>query len=81
MTVSRGLGIVQRRLIAVFESNPQKRFSVKDLAELVYPGEILERKHEVAILRAMKAINGLDKIRAGRWSTGGWHYIFSVHTD
>ncbi len=81
MIVSRGLGIVQQRLIAVFESNPQKHFSVKELAKLVYPDETLERKHEVAILRATKALGDLDKLRVGRWGTSGWHYVVSVRTD
>jgi hypothetical protein len=51
--VSRGLGIVQRRLIAALNESG-RRFRVKELAETAFPGEPIERKHEVSVRRALR---------------------------
>ena len=59
--MSRGAGVVQRRLIAAFEVEPGRRFKVKELAEIVFPGEPVERKHEVSVRRALNNLPGTVK--------------------
>ncbi len=76
--MSRGSGIVQRRLIAAFKSNPAKHFTVEDLAKLVYPDETFARKHAVAIRRALRALENLHRCRAGSSGAKGWHHVFGV---
>ena len=58
--MSRGLGVVQRRLIAAFQDQPCRRFTVEELAEIAFPSELIERKHEVSARRALKNLVGLD---------------------
>lgn len=51
--MSRGLGVVQRRLIAALQAEPSRWFTVLDLAEVVY-GEPVERKHLEAVRRVLR---------------------------
>ena len=75
--MSRGPGIVQRRLIAAFQSEPTRHFTVEQLAEIVFPGEQIERKHAVSVRRALKKLPGLDLyvITANKPGTHGWRYV------
>jgi hypothetical protein len=43
--MSRGAGTVQRRLIAGLDELG-RRYAVRELAEIAFPGEPIERKHE-----------------------------------
>jgi hypothetical protein len=74
--MSRGLGTVQRRLIAALDE-PGRRYAVRELAELAFPGELIERKHEVSVRRALKNLAGLDLhfSRAGESCARGWRYL------
>jgi hypothetical protein len=74
--MSRGPGIVQRRLIAAIQGEPGRLFTVKELAEIAFPGEPIERKHEVTVLRALKNLPGLELhwYKAGKSRTRGWRY-------
>ena len=74
--MSRGAGVVQRRLIAAFPIEPGRRFTVEELAEIAFPGEPVERKHEVSVRRALKNLPGLDLhfYPAGTSGTRGWRY-------
>ena len=78
--MSRGPGIVQRRLIAAFHSEPTQRFTVEQLAEIVFPGEQIERKHAASVRRALKNLPGLDLqvIRASEPRTHGWRYFVGL---
>ena len=67
--MSRGRGIVQRRLIEAIQGEPCRLFAVEELAEIAFPGELVERKHAVSVRRALKSLPGLDLYRAGRSST------------
>ncbi len=58
--MSRGPGIVQRRLIAAFQCEPTQHFTVEQLAEIAFPGEQIERKHAVSVRRALKDLPGLN---------------------
>ena len=75
--MSRGLGVVQRRLIAALQAEPKRLFTVEELAEIAFPGEPIERKHWVSVRRALKNLPGLDPhlYRAGKSSTRGWRYV------
>jgi hypothetical protein len=43
---------VQRRLIAALDESG-RRFTVEELAEIAFPGELIERKHEVSVRWAL----------------------------
>jgi hypothetical protein len=74
--MSRGVGIVQRRLIAALDE-PRRRFTVEELAEIAFPGEVIERKHEVSVRRALKNLAGSDLnfCKAGESCARGWRYL------
>jgi hypothetical protein len=75
--MSRGLGIVQRRLVAAFQLQPTPRVTVKQLAEVVFPAEQIERKHLVSVRRALKNLPGVDLhvCRIARSGAHGWCYV------
>ena len=75
--VSRGLGVVQRRLIAAFESEPTRHFTIRELAELAFPGTPIERKHEVSVRRTVRNLPDLNLhfCRAGKFGAHGWRYV------
>lgn len=81
--MSRGPGIVQRRIMAAFEDQPAKRFTVEELCELAYPGEAIERKHKESVRRALNKIvpdAGLWKSRAVLPDGFGWRHIVGRQT-
>jgi hypothetical protein len=49
--MSRGLGVVQRRLMAALDELG-RRFAVEELAGIAFPGEPIERVHLVSVRRA-----------------------------
>jgi hypothetical protein len=57
--MSRGPGVVQRRLIAAFQVETGRR-TVKEFAEIAFPGETIERKHLVSVRRALKNLPDLN---------------------
>jgi hypothetical protein len=73
--MSRGPGVIQRRLIAAFHE-PGRRFTVEELAEIAFPGEPLERKHAVSVRRALKKLPSIDLHfhKAGKTRARGWRY-------
>ena len=75
--MSRGPGIVQRGLIAAFQSELTRRFTIRELAKIVFPSEEVERKHEVAVRRAIRNLPGLNLhfCRAGEYGARGWRYV------
>jgi hypothetical protein len=74
--MSRGAGIVQRRLIAALDELGY-RFTVEELAEIAFPGEPIERKHLVSVRRALENLPGLKLhfYNAGKSGTRGWRYL------
>ena len=50
--MSRGAGNVQRSLIAAFQGELRRPFTVEKLAEIAFPGEPIERKHLMSVRRA-----------------------------
>jgi hypothetical protein len=67
-------------LIAAFQSKPTGRFTVEQLAEIVFPGEPIERKHLVSVCRALKNLPDLNLClcRARRPRAHGWHYVVGL---
>jgi hypothetical protein len=74
--MSRGLGTVQRNLIAALNESG-RRFTIEELAEIAFPGELIERKHEVSVRRALNNLRGPDLhfSKAGENCARGWHYL------
>jgi hypothetical protein len=54
--MSKGPGRVERIVEAAFAADPDNAFTVEDLCDKVYPGEVIAKKHRVAVLRAAKQI-------------------------
>ena len=52
--MSAGPGHVMRTIEAAVEADPEGAFTIKDLSRLAYPGEEIEKKHRVAVIRAMR---------------------------
>jgi hypothetical protein len=74
--MSRGLGVVQRRLVAALDELG-RRFAVEELAEIAFPGEPIERMHLVSVRRALQNLPGfrLHFHKAGKSGTRGWRYL------
>jgi hypothetical protein len=54
--MSKGPGRVERIIEAVFAAEPDNAFTIEDLCDRVYPGEPIEKKHRVSVLRAAKQV-------------------------
>ena len=55
--MSRGPGRIERAIEAAFDAEPDNAFNIEDLCERVYHGlNRVEKKHRVAVLRAMRAV-------------------------
>jgi hypothetical protein len=56
--VSRGLGHVQRGILALIESNPDSAWSMPELCRHLYPAfypaAVIEKRHRVAVGRAIR---------------------------
>ena len=79
--MSKGLGHVQRAVIATFAAEPGSRFTVGELAALVYPGQPIEKKHTEAVnrvLRNLAAEIGLHRCRVSPSSRHGWHHRWGL---
>jgi hypothetical protein len=62
--MSRGLGHVQRAIVAYFEAEPDSAFLLSELCERIYPRvNRVEKKHRIAVARAAKAIKTLDHMK------------------
>src|SRR5260370_37211150 len=52
--MNKGPGRVEKIIEAVFAAEPDNAFTIEDLCDRVYPGELIEKKHRVSVLRAAK---------------------------
>jgi hypothetical protein len=64
--MSRGKGHVQSSLEAALAASPHATFTVEELARLVYPGVTVEKRHLVAVSRAINSMKRSD-IWPGEW--------------
>ncbi|MHB2165644.1 hypothetical protein [Alsobacter sp. R-9] len=62
--MSRGPGRVQRAILALFSETPKAILSTAELCAAVY-GTTPDKRHRVAVLRALRACEGLDLRHAG----------------
>jgi len=51
--MSRGHGRVERAIRALLDEHPTHTLETDDFAEHCYPGVTIEKKHRVAVLRAL----------------------------
>lgn len=73
--MSKGRGIIQRRILAATEAEPSRVFTVETLAAVVYAGEPIKEKHLSSVRRALRTLPELWKGRSGNYGRkGGWHY-------
>src|SRR5215831_297787 len=62
--MSRGYGIIQRAIVAVFEAEPDNGLLLSELCERVYRGiNRIEKKHRVAVARAAYRIPWLAHMK------------------
>jgi hypothetical protein len=79
--MSRGLGRVQRLIVAMFTGNPGAVFSVADLGMVAYPGvNQVEKRHRVAVLRAAEHAADACGWRASRGASIEFYNPFSTRS-
>jgi hypothetical protein len=73
--MSRGPGIVQRRLLAAFRAEPDRSFTAKELAATVY-GEAEPADYRMSnVLRALRKLDlSLETENVGRTMKRGFRY-------
>lgn len=54
--MSRGAGKIERFISDLFADDPKRIESTADLCRAIYGVEAVEKKHRVAVLRALKSI-------------------------
>ena len=54
--MSKGLGWVQRRIVDAFAKSADGYFSTSELCRIVYETEKIEKKHRVAVTRALRKL-------------------------
>lgn len=77
--MSKGPGRVQRAIISAFDSAPDQRFTVSEMAALVYPGAPLEKRHFDAVHRALMRLTpalNLFKCRVGLSDAFCWQHVW-----
>src|SRR4051812_10913423 len=73
--MSQGAGRVERAIIAAVQAEPDNAFTVADLCDRVYPGiNRIEKKHRVAVQRAMKSVTSRSHGELALWTEGFWGY-------
>ena len=66
--VSRGLGSVSLKLRAIFAARPADMLSTSELCRAVYGVERVDKKHRVAVLRALRTLVGRNEIALWRFT-------------
>ena len=59
--MSRGYGRIERAILDRLTEEPDNAFTVEDLAEWIYDEEWVDKKHRVAILRALRTLRRSNK--------------------
>lgn len=81
--MSRGPGRVQRAIIAAFAAEPERAFTVQELAHLAFPEESIAKRHKDAVDRSLRALRdelGLRVCRIGLPHGSGWRNIWGKRT-
>jgi len=82
--MNRGSGAVQRKIIEAFEAEPSRRFTVDELAAVVYPGRPIEKAQKDAVRRALVGVDlivGVRRSRAGELGRRGWQYRIGLELE
>jgi len=67
--MSRGPGRIERTIRELFDTSPESAFSTAELVEHCYPGlDKIERKHQVAVLRAARKVVAADPALAKEYA-------------
>lgn len=80
--MSRGMGRIERGIVAAFEAEPHNAFTTDDLIDRIFPGlNRIEKKHRVSVCRAVRSLEA----RSGDYrvtfceGVGGVLAIYRVH--
>lgn len=79
--MSKGPGRVQRALVAAFEQEPRRKFTVEELAEIVYPECAVSEVQRDTVRRALAKLEQslqLHRCRIGEFKKRGWHYVIGL---
>jgi hypothetical protein len=75
--MSRGPGIIQRRIMAALQAEPARWFTVMELVVIAYPDEgMVEKTHLTSVWRALQGLK-VKRWRAGKRGGRGWYYKIS----
>lgn len=55
--MSRGLGRVQRKILEIFDRAKHPAFETSELCQLVYECNVVEKRHRVAVIRALRSLS------------------------
>jgi len=64
--LSRGLGRVQQAVLAAFAVDPTAALGTDEICRAVYAVDRVEKRHRVAVLRALKRISQTGVLRLAR---------------
>jgi hypothetical protein len=65
--MSRGPGLISQRLQAIFRQHPEEMFTTTDLCQRVYKLRNIQKKHRVAVLRALRRLGTTSLPFLWRW--------------
>jgi hypothetical protein len=76
--MSRGPSRIERAIRALFDAHPDLAFVTDELSEHCYPGEVIGKKHQVAVLRAAWKVLKHDPDWSAKreWGDKGNRYRF-----
>ena len=64
--MSKGPGKIQKQLIRLFQKNQRRHFSTRQICQRVFRVTLVEKKHRVSILRALKRLSANSKLNLWR---------------
>ena len=76
--MSWGFGCVQRKIGGALAAEPSRRFTYRELADAVWPGEIVEDKHMASLCRALKKVPHFHTRVGKRGGLQGWFHRVSA---
>lgn len=70
-------GHVQRAINAAFDAEPNRRFTIRELAALAYPNREVERQELKTVSLSVRSITpALNSCRVGAKGRMGWHNVW-----
>lgn len=76
--MSRGMGAMQRGLLAALQAEPGRWFTIAELAEVAFPGD---HKHLSSVRRALEGLRGLHRAREGQYGVHGYQGFVSLSSN